>query len=84
MKRSRTDIAVDILKVANNGAKKTHIVYRTNLNFNIACEYLETLREKELTGTKMDFSLPLKKERLSNKWLMNSSFKLLVEIRRNN
>ena len=48
MRRSRTDIVVDILKVANNGAKKTHIVYRTNLNFNIACEYLETLREKEL------------------------------------
>ncbi|MDD4331849.1 MAG: winged helix-turn-helix domain-containing protein [Methanosarcinaceae archaeon] len=38
-RRSRTDIAVDILRVANNGAKKTHIVYEVNLNFNIAQKY---------------------------------------------
>jgi predicted transcriptional regulator len=48
MKRSRTDIAVDILRVAINGAKTTHIVYQANLNFNIAYEYLEMLKEKEL------------------------------------
>ena len=48
MKRSRTDIAVDILKVANNGAKKTHIIYEVNLNFNIVHKYLEMLKEKEL------------------------------------
>ncbi|MCC4771009.1 hypothetical protein FXV91_12755 [Methanosarcina sp. DH2] len=47
-RRSRTDIAVDILKIANNGAKKTHIVYEVNLNFNIARKYLEMLKEKEL------------------------------------
>ena len=47
-RRSRTDIAVDILKVAMNGAKKTHIVYEVNLNFNIAQKYLEMLNEKEL------------------------------------
>ncbi len=47
-RRSRTDIAVDILRVAMNGAKKTHIVYEVNLNFNIAQKYLEMLREKEL------------------------------------
>ncbi|MHB8100903.1 MAG: winged helix-turn-helix domain-containing protein [Methanosarcina sp.] len=47
-RRSRTDIAVDILKVAMNGAKKTHIVYSVNLNFNIAQKYLEMLNEKEL------------------------------------
>ncbi|MDQ1251909.1 MAG: hypothetical protein QG646_1020, partial [Euryarchaeota archaeon] len=46
--RSRTDIAVDILRVAMNGAKKTHIVYEVNLNFNIAQKYLEMLNEKEL------------------------------------
>ncbi len=47
-RRSRTDIAVDILRVATNGAKKTHIVYEVNLNFNIAQKYLEMLKEKEL------------------------------------
>ena len=47
-RRSRTDIAVAILKIANNGAKKTHIVYEVNLNFNIAKKYLDLLGEKEL------------------------------------
>jgi predicted transcriptional regulator len=47
-RRSRTDIAVDILKVTMNGAKKTHIVYEVNLNFNIAAKYIEMLKEKEL------------------------------------
>ena len=31
-----------------NGAKKTHIVYEVNLNFNIAHKYLEMLKDKEL------------------------------------
>ena len=48
MRRSRTDIAVDILKVAMKGATKTHIVYETKLNFNIAQKYLKILEEKEL------------------------------------
>jgi predicted transcriptional regulator len=48
MRRSRTDIAIEILKVTMNGAKKTHIVYEVNLNFNIAAKYLETLKDKEL------------------------------------
>ncbi len=36
------------MRVAINGAKKTHIVYEANVNFNIASEYLEMLNEKEL------------------------------------
>lgn len=47
-RRSRTDIAVEILRVSMNGAKKTHIVYEVNLNFNIAQKYLEMLKDKEL------------------------------------
>jgi predicted transcriptional regulator len=47
-RRSRTDITLDILRVATNGAKKTHIVYKVNLNFNIAKKYLGMLNEKEL------------------------------------
>jgi predicted transcriptional regulator len=31
-----------------NGAKKTHIVYEVNLNFNIAAKYIEMLKDKEL------------------------------------
>jgi predicted transcriptional regulator len=46
--RSRTDIAIDILRVAFNGEKKTHIVYKTKLNFNVAQKYLEMLTDKEL------------------------------------
>jgi predicted transcriptional regulator len=46
--RSRTDIAVDILRVAFNGAKKTHIAYATKLNFKHAENYLEMLIDKEL------------------------------------
>ena len=47
-RRSRTDIAEDILTIAMNGAKKTHIVYEVNLNFNLAQKYLEMLKDKEL------------------------------------
>ena len=31
-----------------NGAKKTHVIYEANLNFDIAAKYLETLKYKEL------------------------------------
>jgi predicted transcriptional regulator len=48
MRRSKTDIAVDILRVAMNGAKKTQIVSEANLNFNITQKYLKMLNEKEL------------------------------------
>jgi predicted transcriptional regulator len=46
--RSRTAISVDILRVAFNGAKKTHIVYATNMNAKFAQKYIEMLAEKEL------------------------------------
>lgn len=47
-RRSKTDIAEEILRVAMNGANKTHIVYEANVNFNIASKYLEMLNKKEL------------------------------------
>ena len=37
-----------------NGAKKTHIVYEVNLNFNIAQKYLEMLKDKELIRHEKD------------------------------
>jgi predicted transcriptional regulator len=46
--RSRTDIAVDILRVVMKGSNKTRIVCETSINFNIATKYLEMLKDKEL------------------------------------
>jgi len=45
MRRNDLDICADILKVAKEGAKKTHIVYQANLNFKIVKKYLERLTE---------------------------------------
>lgn len=47
-RRSKNDIAADILRVAINGANKTYIVHKANVNFNIAQKYLEMLKDKEL------------------------------------
>jgi predicted transcriptional regulator len=43
MKRNDLDICVEILQVARKGAKKTHIVYRANLNFKIVRKYINRL-----------------------------------------
>jgi len=43
-KRGRLEISADILKVAMDGAKKSHIVYKANLNFELGTKYLDQLR----------------------------------------
>jgi predicted transcriptional regulator len=43
MRRNDLDICADILKVSKAGAKKTHIVYSSNLNFKIVKKYLSRL-----------------------------------------
>ncbi len=48
MRRNNLDISADILEVARGGAKKTHLVYRANLNFKLVNEYLDRLEEKGL------------------------------------
>ena len=59
-----------------NGAKKTHIVYEVNLNFNIAQKYLGNAeRKRTYKDMKMDFSSLLTKEKFSRKWLKNLNFK---------
>jgi predicted transcriptional regulator len=45
LRRNDLDICADILVAAKNGAKKTHIVYRANLNFRIVKAYLRRLLE---------------------------------------
>lgn len=48
IRRSKNEVAVDILRVAMNGATKTHIIYDTKLNYIVVQKYLEMLIEKEL------------------------------------
>ena len=43
MRRNYLDIYVDILKAAMTGAKKSHIVFKANLNFKIVRRYLDRL-----------------------------------------
>jgi predicted transcriptional regulator len=47
-KRSNIEISADILKVAIDGAKKSHLVYRANLNFSIIKDYLKDLSSSGL------------------------------------
>ncbi|GAI45506.1 unnamed protein product [marine sediment metagenome] len=50
MKRRRDKIAilVDMLEVIGNGARKTHIVYKANLNFESCRRYLNAMRNADL------------------------------------
>ena len=47
-RRSDVEISAEILKVAMNGAKKSHIVYRANLNFDVVKKYLKRLNDAGL------------------------------------
>ena len=48
MRRSKNEVAADILRVAMKGTTKTHIICEAKLNFNITQKYIEMLKEKEL------------------------------------
>ena len=48
MRRDKIEIFADILKAAKNGAKKTHIVYKANLNFSTLKNHIKRLKEKGL------------------------------------
>jgi predicted transcriptional regulator len=50
LRRDRKDIIADILSVTLEGACKTEIVYKTNLNFNHAGKYISYLVGKGLLG----------------------------------
>lgn len=51
MRRNDVDICADILRVARSGAKKTHLVYKANLNFDIVKKYLSRLSEQSLISS---------------------------------
>lgn len=48
MRRNDLDIRADILRTAMEGARKTHIVYKANLNFKIVKKYLANLIGEKL------------------------------------
>jgi len=45
VRRGELDIISDILEMAEGGAKKTHLVYRANLNSKVLKRYLRKLFE---------------------------------------
>lgn len=47
-----------------HGAKKTHIVYEVNLNFNVAQKYLQMLQERELIKHENGFFITTDKGKL--------------------
>lgn len=57
MNRNNLDICVDILHVARKGAKKTHIVYKANLNFKIVKKYINRLIKTGMLSSANDSSL---------------------------
>ncbi len=48
MRRNSLDVWADILNVSKDGLRKTHIVYKANLNFNVAKKYFTSLTERGL------------------------------------
>lgn len=48
MKRDKLEIARNILLLCKDGAKKTEIVYKVNLNFKNAEGYLKWLMDREM------------------------------------
>jgi len=48
MRRNDLDICADILQVAKNGANKTRMVYKANLNFSIIKRYIQRLTDSGL------------------------------------
>ena len=45
MRRNNLDICADLLNVAKEGARKTQMVYKANLNFKIIKKYINRLSE---------------------------------------
>ena len=55
MQRDKMEIARDILQLCKDGAKKTEIVYKVNLNFKSAGVYLDWLINRKMVTKEGDF-----------------------------
>jgi len=53
-RRDRLEITAEILRIAKKGVKKTHLVYRANLNHALLEEYLEKLEQQGLIAKNVD------------------------------
>ena len=60
MRRSRFEIMGEILSLATDGARKTEILYRANLNFNVINRYLNLLIQEGLISLTADSARKLK------------------------
>ncbi len=54
MRRSRLDIIIDVLEAGKEETNKTNIVYKTNLNFKLAKEYLDLLQTRGLIENRLN------------------------------
>ncbi len=45
-RRARHDIIMEVLKAAENGVKKTHIMYKASLSFDQLKQYLNALKKE--------------------------------------
>lgn len=53
-RRNSFEITAEILRLALDGAKKTHLVYKANLNFKLLDEYLANMKRLGLIEHKDD------------------------------
>ena len=51
-KRSRYEIVLEVLEVCQNGAKKTWVMYRANLSYDLTTNYLSVLMKEGLIENK--------------------------------
>ncbi|MDQ1279182.1 MAG: hypothetical protein QG670_442 [Thermoproteota archaeon] len=71
-KRNYLEISADLLRVAKEGARKSHLVYKANLNFSIIETYLKRLQETGLITVPSDdhlFKTTLKGEEYLNQYM---------------
>jgi len=61
MRRNDLDICADILNIAQNGAKKTQLVYKANLNFAIVKKYIKRLGDTELLTSENGYFMTTEK-----------------------
>ena len=54
MRRSRLDIIIAVLEAGKEETNKTSIVYKTNLNFKLAKEYLDLLQTRGLVENRLN------------------------------
>jgi len=53
-RRDKISILVDMLEVIGDGARKTHIVYKANLNFESCRKYLNAMRNADLVDIQVE------------------------------